>query len=174
MRGRGWPAGVGWGSATGLRVIGVATKKSFPARSLRRLSAKSPSFHFHGPITPFFYRKFWFAAIAIKTSFLNIRSSIISLKEWRKKRDKYLANGWRSWDKTRRTKGTRRQKTLVNTSRRGKGLFCQVVRILLRFRLVSMYIKSSLSNCFFVFFRWLVSVLYFLLAWYSMVGIEIS
>ena len=30
---------MGWGSATGLRVIGVATKKSFPARSLQRLSA---------------------------------------------------------------------------------------------------------------------------------------
>lgn len=59
----------------------------FARSQILRLSSRSG-----GPIIPFFYRKFWFAATVVKTSFLDIRSSVISLEEGRKK-ERSLSTG---------------------------------------------------------------------------------
>lgn len=74
----------------------------FARSQILRLSSRSG-----GPIIPFFYRKFWFAATVVKTSFLDIRSSVISLEEARKK-ERSLSSGER-WKRISRGKGLSRE-----------------------------------------------------------------
>lgn len=74
----------------------------FARSQILRLSSRSG-----GPIIPFFYRKFWFAATVVKTSFLDIRSSVISLEEGRKK-ERSLSSGER-WKRISRGKGLSRE-----------------------------------------------------------------
>lgn len=74
----------------------------FARSQILRLSSRSG-----GPIIPFFYRKFWFATTVVKTSFLDIRSSVISLEEGRKK-ERSLSSGER-WKRISRGKGLSRE-----------------------------------------------------------------
>lgn len=115
-----------------------------------RLSSRSG-----GPIIPFFYRKFWFAATVVKTSSLNIRSSVISLEEGRKKRARSVL--WREMEKNLARKGF--------ISRLFFFFFFFFSLILLRARSVS---ERCLFDNFFSFFYEFYSCvsLSFLAPWY--------
>lgn len=137
---------MGWGSATGLRVIGVATKKSFPAYEtlqVVRLSSLSFSLDLHYSVFLFFF--FFLPQILISyrrcKNIVPQYSILHYIIEGTDAKSATISRP-RSWNKTRggNISSTAVKKPYEQFSK----------RIFLQFCFVSVYIKSTFF--FFLFF----------------------